>query len=109
MKSKTNWNKLKSMSEANIVASAKSDDDAPLLTTAQLKKFKRVNPPKKIDVKKIREKLRLSQEKFAAYFGVSIRTLQEWEQHRRNPTTMARNFLKVIENEPKVVQRVLAA
>lgn len=106
---KTNWVKVKSLTEKQIISAAKSDPDAKPLTRAQLKKFKRVNPPKKINVKAIREKLHVSQKEFASYFGVSVRTIQEWEQHRRTPTTIARNFLKVIDKAPKAVLKALAA
>ncbi len=106
---KTNWNKVKSLTEKQIIAAAKSDSDAKPLTRAQLKKFKRVHPPTEIDVKAIREKLHVSQKEFANYFGVSARTIQEWEQHRRTPTTIARNFLKVIDKAPKEVLKALAA
>jgi len=109
MKGKTNWDKLKSLTEKQIIAAAKSDPDARPLTKTQLKKFKRVTPSREIDVKVIREKLHVSQKEFAAYFGVSVRTIQEWEQHRRTPTTIARNFLKVIEKAPKAVLKALAA
>ncbi len=109
LKGKTNWGKVKSLTEKQVIAAAKSDPDAKPLTRAQLKKFKRVNPPKEIDVKAIREKLHVSQKEFASYFGVSVRTIQEWEQHRRTPTTIARNFLKVIEKAPKAVLKALAA
>jgi DNA-binding transcriptional regulator YiaG len=106
-KGKTKWKKLKSMTERQIRQAAKSDPDAPLLTAVQLKKFKRVKAVQKIDVKAIRIRLHLSQDAFAHYFGVSSRTIQEWEQHRREPTATARNFLKVIEKEPKAVLRAL--
>ena len=109
MKSKTDWKKVKAMTEKDIATAANSDPDARLLTAAQLKKFKRVEPPKEIDVKRIRDKLHLSQEQFAEYFGVSLRTIQEWEQHRRKPTATARNFLKVIELEPKAVYKALSS
>jgi putative transcriptional regulator len=109
MKSKTDWKKVKSLTEKEITVAAKLDPDAPLLTTTQLKKFKRVHPPQEIDVKAIRKKLHISQEQFAAYFGVSVRTIQEWEQHRRKPTATARNFLIVISREPKAVQKALSA
>lgn len=108
MKSRTDWKRVKSMTNKEISAAAKSDPDAQLLTTAQLKKFKRVQPVRDIDVRTIRNKLHLSQEQFAEYFGVSIRTIQEWEQHRRKPTATARNFLKVIEREPRAVQKALS-
>jgi putative transcriptional regulator len=109
MKGKTNWNKVKSLTEEQIIAAAKSDPDSQPLTREQLKKFKRVNSPKKVNVKSVREKLHLSQREFADYFGVSVRTIQEWEQNRRIPSATARNFLKVIEIAPLVVQKALAA
>jgi putative transcriptional regulator len=68
-----------------------------------------VHSAKAVDVKAIRTKLQVSQKEFARYFGVSIRTIQEWEQHRRTPSTIARNFLKVIEKAPKAVLKALAA
>ena len=95
------------MSEKDIIAGAKSDSDSPLLTVSELKNFKRVNPAEAVNVKMIRSKLHLSQEEFAGYFGVSVRTLQEWEQNRRTPTSTARNFLRVIDREPKAVQKAL--
>lgn len=109
-KDRTNWRKLKSLTEKQIIAAAKSDPDNKPLTRAQLKKFKRVTPPKakEIDVKHIRMMLHVSQAEFAGYFGVSLRTIQEWEQHRRAPNTIARNFLKVIEKAPKAVLKALA-
>jgi putative transcriptional regulator len=107
--SKTDWARVKSMTEKEIVAAAKSDPDAKPLTKMQLKKFKRVHTPKEVDVALVRTKLHLSQEQFALYFGVSIRTIQEWEQHRRTPTATARNFLKIIAIAPALVQKVLAA
>lgn len=88
----TNWARvIKYQTEKQIIAAAKSDHDAKPLIRTQLKKFKRVHPVKEIDVKAISEKLHVSQKEFASYFGVSVRTIQEWEQHRRTPTTIARN------------------
>ncbi len=107
-KSLTDWSRVNAMTEEEIMANALSDPDNPPLTLAELKKFKRANPIKKIDVKAIREKLQVSQGEFARYFGVSIRTLQEWEQHRSNPSPIARNFLKVIDEAPRAVLKALA-
>jgi len=111
LKDRTNWKKVKALTEKQIIAAAKSDPDNKPLTRAQLKKFKRVNPPKEkeVDVKHIRQMLHVSQSEFAGYFGVSLRTIQEWEQHRRTPNQLARNFLKVIEKAPKAVLEALAA
>ena len=108
LKGKTNWKKVASLTEKQVALAAKSDKDAKPLTLSQLKKFKRVNPPEEVDVKGVRQQLHLTQKKFAGYFGVSVRTVQEWEQHRRTPTATARNFLRVIELAPQIVQKALA-
>ena len=49
----------------------------------------------------------MSQSQFAAYFGVSVRTVQEWEQGRVVPSGAARAFLTVIDREPEAVRRAL--
>ena len=49
----------------------------------------------------------MSQGKFAAYFGVKVRTIQEWEQGRVVPSGAARAFLTVIDREPEAVRRAL--
>ncbi len=69
----------------------------------------RVLIPDEIDVRRIRTELKLSQASFATYFGVSRRTIQEWEQGRRVPTGPARVLLTVISREPEAVLRALAA
>ena len=46
------------------------------------------------EIRGIREKYLLSQDAFAALFGVSIRTLQQWEQGRREPQGPARALLR---------------
>lgn len=107
MKDKTNWEALKNMTEEDIERAANSDPDNPLLSEHELKQFKRVNPVQDIDVKDIRTKLHLSQDKFAIFFGVSKRTIQEWEQHRKRPNATSRNFLRVVEFAPDVVQQAL--
>src|SRR5262245_9425326 len=105
---KTDWSAIKKMTEKEIAEAAKSDPDAPLSTLKQLRKFKRVHPPKRVNVRKIRETLHLTQTEFSAYFGISERTLQQWEQHRSEPNALARNFLRVIERNPKAVQKALS-
>jgi putative transcriptional regulator len=46
----------------------------------------------------------LSQQEFAQLLGVSTRTLQDWEQGRREPTGAARTLLKVAVKHPKVLR-----
>src|SRR3989442_3244708 len=63
--------------------------------------------PDLVDVRAVREALGLSQSQFAARYGFSPRTLQEWEQGRSKPDVAVRAYLKVIENDPKAVERAL--
>jgi len=56
-----------------------------------------------------RVKLGLSQADFAAMLGVSVRTLQDWEQGRRESSGAAKALLKVTVAAPKTVRKVLAA
>jgi putative transcriptional regulator len=67
-----------------------------------------VHIPEEIDVARIRGKVGMSQRRFAAYFGVSVRTIQEWEQGRAVPSGPARALLIVIDREPNAVRRALA-
>jgi len=66
-----------------------------------------VHIPDEIDTARIRKKIKMSQSQFAAYFGVSARTVQEWEQGRAVPSGAARAFLIVIDREPDAVRRAL--
>ena len=73
------------------------------------KKAKRVfemNPP---EIKSIREALSVSQSEFALMIGVSVRTLQNWEQGRREPEGPAKALLKVAARNPKAVMDALHA
>lgn len=66
-----------------------------------------VHIPEEINVRRIRKKMNMSQSIFADYFGVNLRTIQDWEQGRRVPTGAAKNFLYVIDKEPDAVRRAL--
>ncbi len=54
-------------------------------------------------VSAIREGTGLSQRKFAQLLGVSVRTLQEWEQGRRAPSGAARTLLRIAAKNPRAV------
>ena len=56
-----------------------------------------------------REKAGLSQSKFAELLGVSVRTLQDWEQGRREPSGAAQTLIKVAEYNPEVLREVASA
>jgi putative transcriptional regulator len=67
-----------------------------------------IHIPEKVNVKAIREQMGLSQSAFANRFGLSIYSLRNWEQGKRQPDPAARAYLKVIEKAPEVVSKVLA-
>jgi putative transcriptional regulator len=55
------------------------------------------------DVKKLRERMKLSQAGFAAMLGISVGTLRNWEQGRRKPEGPARALLRVAAVHPEAV------
>jgi putative transcriptional regulator len=59
------------------------------------------------DAKRIRERYKLSQSEFAALLGISIKTLQNWEQGRRTPHGSARILLQVVAKHPEAVWDVV--
>lgn len=75
----------------------------------------RRKPPRRVSIRPpgvriIREKTRLSQSEFAELIGVSVKTLQNWEQERRRPTGPAAALLSIIDHDPglavKAIHRV---
>jgi putative transcriptional regulator len=63
--------------------------------------------PPEADVKSVRERTGLSQTEFARLMRVSTRTLQNWEQRRRQPTGPAAALLAMVATAPDVVLRTL--
>ena len=59
------------------------------------------------DVKAIRQRLRKSQAEFARMIGISVSTLQNWEQGRRKPEGPARALLRVAAENPGAVSAAL--
>jgi putative transcriptional regulator len=57
-------------------------------------------------VASIREKTGLSQARFAQLLGVSVRTLQDWEQGRRAPSGAARTLLIIAQKNPRALLEV---
>ena len=55
----------------------------------------------------IRERTSLSQSEFATLIGVSVKTLQNWEQDRRRPTGPAATLLRIIAHEPRLAVKAI--
>jgi putative transcriptional regulator len=58
-------------------------------------------------VRAIRERTSLSQSEFAHLIGVSVKTLQNWEQDRRRPTGPAAALLRIISLEPQLAVKAI--
>ena len=95
----------------------KKDDFETLLTSVrQAGRIRRGEaPPARMshfepaDVKAIRTRLKKSQAEFALMIGVSVSTLQNWEQGRRQPEGPARALLRVAARNPEAVAEALAS
>jgi putative transcriptional regulator len=67
----------------------------------------RVAVPRRVDVKAIRRRLRMTQAEFAGTFGFTLHAVRNWEQGKRTPEGPARVLLLVIAREPAAVVRAL--
>jgi len=65
-------------------------------------KLKQPAPPQRI-----RARLQLSQAAFAGLMGVSLRTVQDWEQGRRKPSGPAEALLRIAEQHPEVFMQLV--
>ncbi|HEX4308644.1 MAG TPA: hypothetical protein VHZ25_01385 [Acidobacteriaceae bacterium] len=97
----TDWAKVAALTPEQIHAAALSDPDAQPLPR-DMRGFTRI-----VNVKKLREKLRMTQEAFASAYKIPLGTLRDWEQRRKLPDAPARAYLLVIEGNPKAVAALL--
>jgi putative transcriptional regulator len=102
IESRTDWARLEAMTEEEIEANALADPDNPPLTDEELARMRRMPHPKRI-----REKLKLTQEEFSDRFEIPLGTLRDWEQGVSLPDRSARTLLRIIEQDPEGVVRAL--
>jgi putative transcriptional regulator len=69
----------------------------------------RVHVPAEVDVRAMRERLGMTQERFALRYGLTLARVRDWEQGRSSPDGAIRAYLRVIEREPEAVERALTA
>ena len=69
---------------------------------------KRLKVEPRSPIVRARLKSGLTQAQFAALLGVSKRTLEQWEQGRRQPSGAARTLLRLVERHPKVLREIAA-
>ena len=88
-----------------LVASIKEAGDIQASRKAPSRVFE-IKPP---EIKIVRENLNVSQNEFALMIGVSVRTLQNWEQGRRKPEGPAKALLRIASRNPSAVLDALYA
>jgi len=99
----TDWERVRNMTEEEVIANALSDPDNPPLTDEDFRKMELVP-----NVYIIRNKLGLSQLEFAETYGIALELIQSWERGPGFPDSAARSFLRVIEQDPEGTKAALA-
>jgi putative transcriptional regulator len=97
-KTDTDWEAVDAITDEQIRAAALSDPDTVPVPVYDIPGLTPVP-----NVKKLREKLGLTQEAFAATYRIPVGTLRDWEQCRKNPDAPARAYLTVIARNPEAV------
>lgn len=59
------------------------------------------------DVSALRKRLKLSQQKFAEKYHINPETIKKWEQHKREPDSISRAYLKCIDKNPQIVEQLV--
>lgn len=98
----TDWARLAAMTEEEIEAAARADEENLPLSEAELKRFKPIP-----NLREIRQRLQMTQEQFAIRFHLPLGTLRDWEQGARTPDTAAQSYLRVIAKNPEAVLQAL--
>jgi len=98
----TDWEYVNSLTDEQITAAVAGDPDA-----APINFQERPGIAFRPNVARIRGKLGMTQEAFAAAYGIPIGTLRDWEQGRKIPDATARAYLRVIERDPKAIAKLL--
>jgi len=103
----TDWAAVEALTDEQIHAAALADPDAqpiPLGSDEELAKLGLMHIP---NVKRLRDRLGLTQEAFAAAYRIPVGTLRDWEQGRKRPDAPARAYLTVIARNPEAVASFL--
>jgi len=96
------WAAVSALTDEQIEAAVRDDPDAAPIGFFDLPGF--IHIP---NVKKLRERLGLTQEAFAATYRIPVGTLRDWEQRRKLPDAPARAYLTVIARNPEAVAGLL--
>jgi putative transcriptional regulator len=107
IKTDTDWAAVDALTDEEIHAAALSDPNAPPLPLGSDEEMAKLGFIRIPNVKKLRERLGMTQEAFAAAYRIPVGTLRDWEQGRKRPDAPARAYLTVIARNPAAVANLL--
>jgi putative transcriptional regulator len=107
IKPNTDWAAFEALTEEQLHANALSDPDSQPIPPGTDEEIAKLGLHRIPNVKKLRERLSLTQEAFAANYRVPIGTLRDREQGRKLPDAPARAYLTVIASDPETVANLL--
>jgi putative transcriptional regulator len=105
----TDWDAVNALTNEQVHAAALADPDAQPIPRGSDEELAKLGLIRGVNVKRLREKLGLTQEAFAATYRIPVGTLRDWEQRRKNPDATARAYLTVIARNPEAVAEWLRA
>ena len=101
-KGRTDWERLRNMTDEEVEAAALADPDAQPLTDEQLARGFRPR-----SLVELRQRLGLEQVEFARRFRIDLDTLKAWERGMGVPGDIERVYLRVIDRNPEAVAAAL--
>ena len=107
IETETDWDAVNALTDEQILAAALADPDAQPIPAGSEEELAKCGLTRVVKVKRLRNRLGLTQEQFAAQYRIPIGTLRDWEQGRKFPDAPARAYLTVIEKDPSVVASLL--
>ncbi len=105
--SDTDWDRVNAMTDEEVLAAALSDPDAQPIPRGTEEELEKIGLRRVVNPKRLRDRLGLTQEAFAARYRIPVGTLRDWEQGRKLPDAPARAYLTVIDRDPNVVAGLL--
>jgi putative transcriptional regulator len=103
----TDWDAVDALTDEQVHAAALADPDAQPIPRGTDEELAKLGLHRLVNVKRLRDRLGLTQEAFAATYRIPVGTLRDWEQMRKIPDAPARAYLLVISRNPEMVAESL--
>jgi putative transcriptional regulator len=103
----TDWDAVDALTDEQVHAAALADPDAQPIPRGTDEELAKLGLHRLVNVKRLRDRLGLTQEAFAATYRIPVGTLRDWEQTRKIPDAPARAYLLVISRNPEMVAESL--